>query len=267
MVRILNENDRATVLDFLSAEPSINLFIIGDIENYGFQEDFQTIWGQFTEDGILEGVLLKYHESFIPYFKNPDFDITEFSKILLSHKGRTLFSGKESLIRKFEQVLPPHTLRSTYFCELATRDSLPTLKQTEDIKIATEEDSERVQHLMDQIEEFMSSDSAERIRQKIRTRQGRVYYIENEEGVMVSIAQTSAENSKSAMIVGVATLPDYRCKGYMTRCMTKLCQDIMAEGKTLCLFYDNPKAGKIYHRLGFKNIDNWAMISLELGEG
>ncbi len=267
MIRLLNENDRAEVLDFLSAEPSINLFIIGDIEAFGFQEDFQTLWGQYTEDGALEGVLLRYHESFITYFTDPKFDITEFANILFSHKGHIMLSGKESILKRFTSVLPAHQFRSTYFCELISPDDLKHTEDISNIKIATEEDAERVYRLILQIEEFEAMTSVERIRHKIKTGTGRIYYIENEEGLMVSVAQTTAENSKSAMIVGVATLPDYRCKGFMSGCMSKLCKDVMAEGKSLCLFYDNPKAGRIYHRLGFQNIDNWAMVTLELREG
>jgi predicted GNAT family acetyltransferase len=41
--------------------------------------------------------------------------------------------------------------------------------------------------------------------------------------------------------------------------MNALCLDVLAEGKTLCLFYDNPKAGSIYKRLGFKDIGFWSM--------
>jgi predicted GNAT family acetyltransferase len=33
--------------------------------------------------------------------------------------------------------------------------------------------------------------------------------------------------------------------------------------KYLCLFYDNPKAGNIYKRLGFKDVDKWVMLSKE----
>lgn len=264
MIRKLTENDRAVVLDFLSVEPSINLFIIGDIEAYGFHEDFQTLWGQYTEDGALEGVLLRYHESFIPYFIDPEFDITEFLNILLNNKGKIMLSGKESIITKFNAVLPAHKAKSMYFCELNSPDSLNPSKDSHDIKIAVEEDAERVFNLVDQIEEFEAIISVERIKNKIQTRSGRIYYIENENGEMVSVAQTSAENSKSAMVVGVATLPGYRCNGYMSRCLSKLCKDVMSEGKTLCLFYDNAKAGSIYHRLGFKSIDNWMMVSMDL---
>ncbi len=40
MVRKLGEKDRAEVMEYVSAEPSINLFIIGDIELVGFDKDF-----------------------------------------------------------------------------------------------------------------------------------------------------------------------------------------------------------------------------------
>jgi predicted GNAT family acetyltransferase len=63
------------------------------------------------------------------------------------------------------------------------------------------------------------------------------------------------------MVVSVATMMVHRGKGLMCMCLSRLCQDVLAEGKSLCLFYDNPEAGKVYHRLGFKSIDNWVMMT------
>lgn len=265
MVRKLEEKDRAIVMEFLSKEPAINLFIIGDIEAYGFEEEFQTLWGQYTEEGILEGVLLRYHENLIPYFDDPAFDITEFSKIILSNQGKTYISGKASILRKFVSVLPKHKTKTTYFCELKNLDKLKAIECSSNIvKIAQESDAERVLDLMNKIDEFDDFEtSVERIQHKIKTKAGRIYYIENEDGLMVSVAQTTAENSKSAMVVGVATLKEYRNKGYMSQCLAKLCKDIVAERKGLCLFYDNPNAGRIYHRFGFETIDNWVMITFD----
>ena len=57
---------------------------------------------------------------------------------------------------------------------------------------------------------------------------------------MVSTASTTAENTLSAMAVGVATLENYKKKGYATKCMLKLCSELLEEEKELCLFYDNP---------------------------
>jgi uncharacterized protein len=57
MIRILTEEDRKKIMDFVSDKPAENLFIIGDIENYGFDNPIQTLWGDFTESGKLRGVL------------------------------------------------------------------------------------------------------------------------------------------------------------------------------------------------------------------
>lgn len=264
MVRKLEEKDRKDVLEFLSEAPAINLFMIGDIEAYGFGEEFQTLWGQFTNDGMLEGVLLRYHENFIPYFVDTAFDITGFSNIILRNEGKTLISGKESILRRLEGELPKHKSETTYFCELRNLNKLRSMEcSSNSIKIAQEFDAERVYKLIDKINEFKDfGTSVDRIKHKIRTKAGRIYYIEKDD-LMVSVVQTTAENSKSAMVVGVATLKEYRNQGFMSQCLAKLCLDLVNEGKGLCLFYDNPKAGSIYHRIGFETIDNWMMITFD----
>ncbi len=86
----------------------------------------------------------------------------------------------------------------------------------------------------------------------------RTYYI-RQNGQIVSAASTAAENSMAAMVIGVCTLHDYKNLGFASRCLNQLCHDILKEGKTLCLFYDNPDAGRIYKRLGFYDIEKWAM--------
>lgn len=262
MIRKLAEDDRALVMDYLSEEPSINLFIIGDIETFGFDKDFQEVWGQFTDEGLLEGVLLRYNENHIPYFKNEDFDISGFKEIILSKEGKIFLSGKESVIKKFDGILPNHRVQKTYFCELKDPTSLDLGLIDSSVKIAKEEDAQIIQDLIEQIVEFSPVDNAvERTAHKIRNKAGRIYYMDNEQGEVITVVQTTAENSKSAMVVGVATAKAYRKQGLVSRCLTRLCSDVMAEGKTLCLFYDNPEAGKIYHKLGFKTIDNWMMVT------
>lgn len=260
MVRSLEEKDRKVTLEFLSKEPSINLFIIGDVEAFGFNSDFQELWGQFDSNGELEGVLLRFRESYIPYFTKSDFDVTEFSEIISKEKGKIILSGKKSVIDCFPKVLPNYVRNETFFCELNNKQAISNFKVDKEIRIATSKEGQQIVNLISQISEFAGSiNTLEAIQHKIDTKTGRVYYIE-EDNQMVSVAQTTAENSKSAMVVGVATLLDYRNKGYVSKCMVKLCSDILDEGKSLCLFYDNPKAGKIYHNIGFKNIDKWVMV-------
>lgn len=262
MIRKLTAADTEMTMAFLSEEPSINLFLIGDIEAFGFDTDFQEVWGQFDDQHELEGVLLRYRESFIPYFKKEVFDVSAFKAIIAQFPDPKVISGEKRRVAPFEGFLPNNVTKETYFCEIAAIEKLNDRHDVSaNVQVAQPKDAARVVELIDQIEEFAGTrTTVEATAHKIETRTGRIYYIENEDGVMTAVAQTSAENSISAMIVGVATLPAYRNKGYVSACMSALCRDVMEEGKTLCLFYDNPKAGSIYHRLGFETIGMWTMI-------
>lgn len=259
MIRKLIEEDRREVLEFLRKEASINLFIIGDIEIFGFEKDFMEVWGSYNK-GNLEGVLLRFYENFIPYYKDKAFDIDDFKKIIRSYKGKRVISGRQNIVERFRGIIEIESEKNDYFCELL--DSRKLDKEDIGIKRAVAEDASRIYELLESIEEFSATPSApiERIAKMMEERAGRVYYLENEEKEMISIGQTTAENSRSAMIVGVATKLKERRKGYTSKCLSKLCGDLIQEGKTLCLFYDNPVAGNIYHRLGFKTIDRWLML-------
>lgn len=260
MLRKLEEKDRKITMDFLSSEAEINLFIIGDLECYGFDKDFMEIWGSFNNLNELEGVLLRYHENFIPYYKDSNFDTEEFKHIISSMKGKKIISGKESIVNQFINILNNPVIKYDYFCKLTDGSKL---KYSNDIvKLAVEEDATRVFDLLEEIKEFKETDtnSVDRIKNVILTKSGRIYYIEDENGKMLTTCQTAAENSTSAMVVGVATLKEYRGRGLMTQCLSKLCRDVLAENKTLCLFYDNPKAGSVYHKIGFETIEKWMML-------
>jgi predicted GNAT family acetyltransferase len=262
MIRILKEADRQTAMAFLSEEAAINLFIIGDIEVYGFDTDFQCLWGQFDAAGELEGILLKYRNSYIPYYSKETFETGGFARIIeaAAKENEIVLSGKGALLEPFMKLLPDYHVKNMFFCELSSMDDFKPQVINQTIRIAKADEAMAIKTLIDQIEEFRGTvTSADEIAMKIENKAGRVYYIEKASKV-TTVAQTSAENSKSAMIVGVATHPDFRNKGYTSQCMTKLCKDVLLEGKGLCLFYDNPSAGSIYHRLGFKTIGQWMMI-------
>ncbi len=258
MIRKLAEEDRKQVMEYLSAEPAVNLFLLGDIELFGFDKDFQEVWGSFNEQGIMDGVLLRYNDNFLPYFKEESFDDSGFRQIIKDYEGNTMISGLERILKNYIGLLPGRKYKSMYFCEL-TNDK--ELKETdEDIKIAVKKDAGRIEALMADIEEFERPSTKKEIEDRIEDKSGRAYFIEDSSGKMLSVAQTTAENSQSAMVVGVATAKEYRNRGLMSACLSKLCKDVLNEGKTLCLFYDNPKAGSVYLNLGFEPIDNWVMI-------
>ncbi|PLS17915.1 GNAT family N-acetyltransferase [Bacillus sp. M6-12] len=258
MIRKLSKEDNEMVMAFLSEEPSINLFIIGDIEAFGYESDFQELWAQFSEEDEITAVLLKFYNSFIPYAKG-DFDAEGFADIIRSYGDTAALSGKKEIVERFEKLegLKLGKKQVTYFAECRTAQNLGTDKL--DVKKADISDIDRIVAIRETIAEFPPrADARDMILKAMETNTGRNYYIE-ENGRMIATASTTAENSISAMIVGVCSRAEYRKKGLATAVTQKLARDVLAEGKTLCLFYDNPAAGRIYKRLGFEDIGMWTM--------
>ena len=258
VIKKLTDQDHHQVLSFLSEEPSINLFIIGDLEVFGYDSEFQEIWAEFDEQNTIKAVLLRFHQSFIPYAKG-EFNTAGFVSIMKQYNQPLLLSGKSDIVEKFE-AFPELTLgkkQVTFFAECLSDECLSAADV--EFKKATIDDVDQIIELRSSIEEFhVRSDAREILIQSMESNTARTYYTEDH-GVITSCVSTTAENSLSAMIVGVCTRKEYRQKGLATTIMQKLFQDVLDEGKTLCLFYDNPAAGRIYKRLGFKDIGKWTM--------
>lgn len=147
--------------------------------------------------------------------------------------------------------------QDTFFAECTSNEYLD--ETSLDVKKANKEHIGQIISLRRSIDEFTIGNNAEEmLRTSIESNTSRTYFTE-EDGIMTSCVSTTAENSMSAMIVGVCTRKDFRKKGLATGIMKKLFKDVLEEGKILCLFYDNPEAGRIYKRLGFKDIGKWTM--------
>lgn len=264
MIRLLTNNDRDITMALVEKKPAENLFIIGDIEAYGMESDIQQLWGQF-EGGKLIAILLRYDQNYIPYSEG-DYDVKGFAQIINENRGRIEISGLQHLVAPLRKWIDRGIRRDseTYYAK-CTKLTVPTsdLDFSNVTYLLPHEYEENIE-MLKSIPEFSTGtfniEGRERA-EKFKT--GRTYIIRDDQGVMVSSASTTAENSQSAMIVGVGTKPGYGKKGYATHCMLKLCLDLLAEGKSICLFYDNPAAGRIYKRIGFEDIGFWSMVRYE----
>ncbi|MBH0172750.1 GNAT family N-acetyltransferase [Fictibacillus sp. 23RED33] len=245
-------------MDYLSEEPALNLFIIADIENFGYETDSQDIWADVDDNESITGILLRYKGNYLPYAKG-EINAKAFSEIINKDKSYEMLSGKKEITEQFIPYLNFERTKELYFAELKDAKALNHNSSRQNIIQADVKDVESLMELKYLINEFSIGKTAkESLEQALSTKTGRTYFI-REEDTVVSCASSTAENSVSAMIVGVCSHPEKRNKGYASLCMEALCYDILAEGKTLCLFYDNPKAGSIYKRLGFKDIGFWSM--------
>jgi uncharacterized protein len=259
MIVKVDQTWNSKVMEYLSDEPALNLFIISDIENFGYEADFQEIWADIDESGNIQGILLRYMGNYLPYAKER-INAKDFSDIINNDQSYEMLSGKKAITEQFHPYVSFERTKETYFAELKDAESLNiNSSRRNQVLKANLTDVESIMDLKYLIEEFSIGPTAKQsLEQALTTKTGRTYLIKEGHSVL-SCASSTAENSLSAMIVGVCSHPDKRNQGLASFCMEELCHDLLSEGKTPCLFYDNPKAGSIYKRLGFKDIGLWSM--------
>lgn len=244
-------NDR--LMKYLKKEPEFNLFIIGDIDRYGYNNYFFNIWGDVNTDGEIEGILVKYFD-FIIVYSYSKFNIDKFIN-LINRLDYCEISGKAEIVNKLSNRIDLRKIRTVNLSKLDKE--IPYTHRSSRLKVKKVRfgNLKRIVRLYELIDEFENT-NVDCIKNGLKT--GRGYCIEVNKQV-VAMAKSTSENKTHAMIVGVGTHPNFRNKGLATRCIVRICNELLSEGKIPCLFYDNEEAGKIYKKLGFKNIGFWSI--------
>lgn len=264
MVTKATEADRALLLDYCGKEPHANMFIIADIQNFGFDSDFQEVWKQQDENGRLCGIILRYNFNYLYYTQTPLESSKEAARFLNGQKP-SVFSAKPEII----DALAPefgagYSRKDMDFLVLPNADTL--VPAPDGVQKAVAADAEEIAGQYAKIEEFAglynagnAGQLAETIRTRIESGEGEHYYLRIGGEIAVH-ANSTAETEKSGIIGGVFTLPNHRRQGLAAGVVSALCRSMLARGVTPCLFFSNPDAGKMYYSLGFVKHGKWTTL-------
>jgi predicted GNAT family acetyltransferase len=255
MIIKLDRSYHSQLIRYLKAEADFNIFTLGDIDTYGYNSNFFNIWAQIDSLGQFRGVLVKYYDTLI-FYSRDKYNVFEFSN-LINELYYNEISGKEDTLQKLEPYLDFSRKRVVNFSILNQVEMLRGYKDDINVKPIRFGKIRKVAKLYEAIDEF-EKPTIQSI--KIGLKSGRGYCIEINKKV-VAMAKSTLETKTHAMLVGVGTHPDFRNRGLATKCIVKICKDIINENKIPCLFYDNIEAGKIYNKLGFKEKGYWAIYS------
>jgi uncharacterized protein len=259
MLRLAREEDKVPLLSILRKDPARAMFIIGDIEQNGLHTDYQTTWIEEV-DGEFLAVYLKYHANFVFYLISKRFDPQHLVLLLAATKCENINAVKSHFDQVTDVLGSSVTLRSMYFC--ACTDLVPT-PGTMEVRKARAEDAPRIARSLMRIAEFnletlTFEEREERIRTRFNEGKTRGYLLEMGSEV-VAYANTAVETASSAMVASVFCLPEHRGHGYAKQVVWALSDELMKSGLVPCLFYDNPRAGRIYHALGYQTFDHWIL--------
>jgi len=261
----LQESDREMLVDYISQEPEANVFIIGDLENYGTSSEIVEF---FALPGAAEWdcLVMRYRKMFIVYSRKDSYPAQAAADFIATFDTIECISGKGALI----EPLAPYFTNLSMMKSYLSSCHRPSLKEISlphgyTLKKLTPDNASDVIGLYGHIEEFAAQYLGKEQEQIATLRadlaQEKAGYGIYKDNVLVSTALTSAENSQSAMIIGVATHQDHRKKHLATIVMRHLLKDQFEKGKQfVCLFYNNPEAGRIYHTCGFEDFGTFTML-------
>lgn len=266
-LRKLTNQDRAQVYAYIHDEPEINLFLYGDVEAFGLEGDTVEGFAAETADG-WDYLLLRYLDNFLLYSRREAYDVSGAAAFLNARSFNGL-SGKCGLLEQLVPLLPGRVGQPTFMARLNAVQNLPQMSQSFGIRRLVPDDARPLVEFYTQIKEFRATyfgceeKAVEEKRLSLSTH-GRCWGA-FQDGKLVATASSAAENSISAMVVGVATLPACRRQGLAGGLVGRLCTELLQDGKKfLCLFYDNPLAGSIYHRIGFEKIGRYMLVKRRL---
>jgi predicted GNAT family acetyltransferase len=253
----LTSENHEEVLAFLKKKPAENLFILWGIEADGYESDRQTFWGQWDQDGKLIGILYKFKNKYTPYWESEFCDIEKFAEVINQDENEKEVIGIESVTAALEKYLTRgYSKRNSYY--YAKCEPVKKVQSSNKVRQLTEEEVPRLISLYQKVPEFKREYNEESFKEQMNRGWSRIYVIEKD-SEFISSASTVCETNYSAMVSGVCTLPSLIGGGLASICMEHLMEDVFKQNKILCLFYDNPEAGRIYKRLGFEDIEKWTI--------
>ena len=258
LFRPLEDSDAERLRSFLEKDGLRNLFFKADLSNHGMKSGAHEFLGLFSGER-LAGVVMRYFAT--AYVSLTD---TEPSEEMIRYiADRNTVCGIPEYVERLRARLALAAVRIERFAVLNRLAVLP--QAAVPVTRAEPDDCGALFELQKAVEEFgISEDGRDGYCASLLNGTGRAAYVRID-GRIVSSATSVAEYDEAGMIIGVATLKEHRGMGYASSCVRAVCESLLDEGKTPCLYYDNAAAGRIYERLGFEYTGGWASAAILKG--
>lgn len=283
-VRVLENEDREAVLEFLARDLVASMHITSNVERYGLEDAGGLYQGVFLgaegEDGGLAGVAQLVNQgSVLVASRDPDAleELGVHAAMRGYHPVRLL--GREESVDAFraayaeERALPVRERRPALLLSLAPGDLRPF--PLDGFRLADPGDTDLLVEWKTAFRVDAMGDRPEWVDAAVMRRavemalaEGRQYILE-EGGRPVAITTLSALTETAAQLGGVYVPPEFRGKGYATRLVAGVCRDQLdALGRdqvVLSVDAGSAAARRVYEKIGFRAAGQF--LYLLVGEG
>ncbi len=264
MIKKLSEINKEKLLDYLKLDPEANLFPISDIEKIGINESLQSIWADENNDGHYQSVLYEGGGTIIVYIYDTfRYNFKGLGDVLIemlnTDRISYLLAKKDTMDLIMPLINKPVERRNRFMCRCdeVSKDYKPL--HIDKIKYADVSDVPAIAQMLGKIDEFPVPMNVHITEHFLKMGYIKIIYIQDNmkdkpENEIMSVGQIYAETDDGGLIASVATLKEYRQMGYASDIVYLLTKNLNEKGKFACLTYDNPEAGNIYKRLGYKEL-------------
>ncbi|MCC6453801.1 MAG: GNAT family N-acetyltransferase [Caldilineaceae bacterium] len=260
MIRRLGEADRFGTIALLEAAPILNLYLLGNLDAHGFGEEFCEFWGDVV-DGRVHGVINRYMTGWT-VFGEASADWAGLGQVIDHHavvaeRLQDNPGGVPSLLPYLQRYEAAHVSEEVLMALPA--DGLQRQPPPDGfvVRRATLDDLAALVAFF--ADAGKMSRSAAGIELPLRDRR---VWIALQGGEVVSAALTNAETERLAMVGGVYTAPAWRGRGLSRAVCSALCDELIQTGRQPALYWDNPVAGRVYAKIGFRAIGIWRSLRL-----
>ena len=245
-MRIAKQEDLCAIIEYLKKDLVNCIYMYMDIQNYGVETDYLTVWIQ-ESNGELEFVAMKYYDSFQVYSSKDQYDIISIKELIDKYQV-SMISGKKEIIGKLSEYCEDYF--ATYG-EIFVMDRFHKVNSMASVELADEKDALEIAKLICIEPSFAIHYSvdvlASQLAERIRTKTGRSYIIRID-GNIVAHSATYAENSEIAVISGTIVHPLFRNTDYYLVLSNYIIEQLKIEGKRAYTFAISERMIK-YHRI------------------
>lgn len=273
MIRILNENDRSAVLDYLERNHIECTFLIGNVQQFGIDNNKDIrrcadYYGYFKGND-LTGILPFYNlGSCIPHFESKE-AVPEFAELMKANNF-TFLLGMKKLIKPLYDAVSPYKTTLSYSEDsyFVNNNFKPFVLPGVEVKNPSELETDSMLAFMleARLKGFGEESTKEEQLKTLGERSPEEDFIfELINGKIVAQACIQTYTSKINQIGGVYTSSAERGKGYCKAVVSELCRRILKRGKTPTLMVrnNNTPAVRAYTSLGFGFYDDYLIVSFK----
>lgn len=256
MMRKAVESDGDVLMDYLYKEPVFHTYLIADIEIYGFDKNYQTIYMQ-VENAECAGVILRYYNNILIAGDPDTLNYQEVLKVIdnkvTTIMGRAevieplnqLFAGESSFNTKIMYVMPEPIDNPEY----------------SDVQLADQIDADGIYEFLMGIPEIRGLYTEKAmITNRIQSGEG-VHAIIRKNGDIIAHGNSAATTRVTGMIGGLCVDPKWRGKGYAKAVIGKISEVLWRENRKPCVFAEETLGQGLLKSSGFVKYGEWGVIN------